>query len=278
MLFNYYQIPYESGRDQVFPFEIEGFIEKFKLPALKTQKCIQILKDQNLIAIAEDYYKPDEIQILADDHHLRDLTNDKPEYGHLVKNLLRTYEGLHFRRKVFLGKLAKNYHYNLFELRTMLRNLQKWEVIFYQEATNKPTIQFQIDKLPQANMPFDNQQYNLRKKTKTEQWNAILDYTKSDLDCRQSFLLKYFGEDVQEACGVCDKCLASNAKTAISERDFLEIRIAILKALKETPSLNIQNLIIINEKFKEVYIRRVLDRLIELDLVEKFDGESFRLK
>jgi ATP-dependent DNA helicase RecQ len=277
MLFNYYQIPYESGRDQVFPFEIEGFIEKFKLPALKTQKCIQILKDQNLISLAEDYYKPDEIQILADDHYLRDLTNDKPEYGHLVKNLLRTYEGLHFRRKVFLGKLAKNYHYNLLELRTMLRNLQKWEVIFYQEATNKPTIQFQIDKLPQANIPFDNQQYNLRKKTRTEQWNAILDYTKSDLGCRQSFLLKYFGEVVQDTCGICDNCLASNAKPTILEVDFLEIRISILKALKENPSLNIQDLIRINKKFKEIYVRRVLDRLIELSLVEKFEGDTFRL-
>ena len=278
MLFNYYQIPYESGRDQVFPFEIEGFVEKFKLPALKTQKCIQILKDQNLISIAEDYYKPDEIQILANDHHLRDLIHNKPEYGHLVKNLLRTYEGLHFRRKVFLGKLAKNYHYNLFELRTMLRNLQKWEVIFYQEATNKPTIQFQIDKIPQANIPFDNQQYNLRRKAKTEQWKAILDYTKSDLGCRQSFLLKYFGEAANEACGVCDNCLASKAKPAISEKDFLEIRTGILKALKETQSLSIQDLIRIHTRFKEVYIRRVLDRLIELGLIKKFDGENFRLQ
>ncbi|MFY7860624.1 MAG: hypothetical protein ACOVP5_00250, partial [Chitinophagales bacterium] len=62
------------------------------------------------------------------------------------------------------------------------------------------------------------------------------------------------------------------------EKDFLEIRTGILKALKETQSLSIQDLIRIHTRFKEVYIRRVLDRLIELGLIKKFDGENFRLQ
>lgn len=276
LLFNHFEIPFNAGEGCRFEFVAEEFNAKYKLNSIKTSQGIQFLKDNNLIHIADEYYKQDEIQIIVAEDELNDFSETKPDYEVLIKNMIRTYEGLFYRRKVNLNVLAKNYHYNLTELRSMLRNLVKWGIIDYHAATDKSTIEFKISKLPPDNIPFDLAFYRERKKVFVAQTQAVIDYLKNDTDCRNKLLLGYFDEQFERKCGICDHCLTQNSKKVMKDSDYIDIKDRLMENLDNKLFVSIEKLIKLCKPYDQIYVRKVLDRLIELQMIEKGMGEVFK--
>jgi len=266
------------GFQQRFDFVIDEFIDKYKLKTIHTHKCLQILSDNELIRYSEAFYRADELRIIADEQTLYEFGQNHSDYDILIKNMIRTYEGIFYKKKVSLHKLAKNYHYNLTELKTMLRNLKKWEIIEYQESTNKPTLEFLINKMNTANIPFDNQQYYDRKKIIATQTESVINFIENDRECRSIQLLNYFGELNSQECEICDVCLSKKAKKLVSKDEYLKIRDSIITQLEKKVFTPIDKLVKLNKPIGEAPVRRVLDRLLELNQIEKGDGEVFRLK
>lgn len=278
LLFNYFEIPYEQGYQRRFEFLIEDFIDKYKLKTVHTSKCIQILKDNELIHINDAFFKSDELQIIADEQRLFDLANSHQELSILIKNIIRTYEGVFYRKKISLHKIAKNYHYNLAELRTMLKRLTKLEIIDYSPSTNKPTLEFLINKSSVEDIPIDTTQYRERKNIITNQINAVIDYINNTKVCRSMQLLEYLGELNSRECGICDICLAKKSSKNISKEDFLEIKNRILALFSKTEFIDLADVENELNIYPSYAIRRVIDRLLELNQLEKGGGETFKLK
>jgi ATP-dependent DNA helicase RecQ len=274
LLFNHFDIPYETGLGRRFDWMVEDFNTQYKLNYWHTAKCLQILVDNELIFIQDAFYKPDEIQLLADERQISDLAEQFPEYGQLLTHLIRAYEGLHFKKRVNLYKLAKNYHYNLTELKISLQKLAQKGIISYEPSTNKPTLEFLTNKTAANDIPIDQAQYRVRKQILLDQTKACLDFIKNTKDCRSRQLLDYLGESQSEKCGICDVCLGE--KNSITKEDYLKIRDAILANLEPNIYTAIDKLIKLLKNYPELAIRKVLDRLLELNQIEKGVGEVFR--
>lgn len=274
LLFNHYEIPYETGKNRRFDWEIDEFLLQYKLDYWHTQKCLQILEDNEFIYIQDAFYKPDELQIIADNKQIADLAEQFPEYGQLIANMIRSFEGIHYKRRVNLHKFAKTYHYNLLELKVSLQNLAKKEIIHYEAATNKPKMEFLIDKLAVKDIPLDIQQYSERKKTLLDQLQSCLDYMQSQKPCRSQQLLNYLGESKSEKCGICDVCIGE--KNSITKEDYLKIRDSILLSLEPNIYTPIDKLVKLLKNYPELAIRKVLDRLLELNQIDKGVGEVFK--
>ncbi|MFN5848895.1 MAG: ATP-dependent DNA helicase RecQ, partial [Chitinophagales bacterium] len=230
LLFNHFDIPYETGLGRRFDWIVEDFNTQYKLNYWHTAKCLQILVDNELIFIQDAFYKPDEIQLLADERTISDLAEQFPEYGQLLTHLIRAYEGLHFKKRVNLYKLAKTYHYNLTELKISLQKLAQKGIINYEPSTNKPTIEFLTNKTAANDVPIDQTQYRVRKQILLDQTKACLDFIKNTKECRSRQLLNYLGESHSEKCGICDVCLVE--KNSITKEDYLKIRDVILANLE----------------------------------------------
>ncbi|MCE2963956.1 MAG: ATP-dependent DNA helicase RecQ [Chitinophagales bacterium] len=274
LLFNHFDIPYETGLGRRFDWIVEDFNTQYKLNYWHTAKCLQILVDNELIFIQDAFYKPDEIQLLADERTISDLAEQFPEYGQLLTHLIRAYEGLHFKKRVNLYKLAKTYHYNLTELKISLQKLAQKGIINYEPSTNKPTIEFLTNKTAANDVPIDQTQYRVRKQILLDQTKACLDFIKNTKECRSRQLLNYLGESHSEKCGICDVCLVE--KNSITKEDYLKIRDVILANLEPNIYTAIDKLIKLLKNYPELAIRKVLDRLLELNQVEKGVGEVFR--
>lgn len=274
LLFNHFDIPYETGLGRRFDWIVEDFNTQYKLNYWHTAKCLQILVDNELIFIQDAFYKPDEIQLLADERQISDLTEQFPEYGQLITHLIRAYEGLHFKKRVNLYKLAKTYHYNLTELKISLQKLAQKGILSYEPSTNKPTLEFLTNKTAANDIPIDQAQYRVRKQILLDQTKACLDFIKNTKDCRSRQLLDYLGESHSEKCGICDVCLVE--KNIITKEDYLKIRDAILANLEPNIYTAIDKLIKLLKNYPELAIRKVLDRLLELNQIEKGVGEVFR--
>jgi hypothetical protein len=69
-------------------------------------------------------------------------------------------------------------------------------------------------------------------------------------------------------------CLSE--KNSITKEDYLKIRDAILANLEPNIYTAIDKLIKLLKNYPELAIRKVLDRLLELNQIEKGVGEVFR--
>lgn len=273
-LFNHFDIPYEMGQGRRYDWSVEEFLSKFKLDYHATHKSLQILQDNALIYIQDAFYKPDELQLLANDRQLKDLAETYPDYGQLISQMIRTYEGIHFKRRVNLFKLAKTYHYHILELKTSLQKLTKLGIVDYEASTNKPTIEFLINKVATKDFPVDQTQYTNRKTSLQDQLKACLNYLEERSICRSIQLLDYLGEKNSAPCGICDCCLSRTNK--IIPQDYLDIRDTILINLESKIYTPIHKLLLLNRKYPEMAVRKVLDRLLELNQIEKGQGEVFK--
>jgi ATP-dependent DNA helicase RecQ len=278
LLFNYFEIPYEQGYQHRYEFLVDEFIDKYKLNGIHTSKCIQILKDNELIRINDAFFKADELQITATEQEIQSLGDMYPEYGILIRNIIRSYDGIFYTKKISLQKIAKNYHYNITELRSMLKILDKKEILIYTPSTNRPTLEFLINKSRVEDIPIDMRQYQERKEIITSQLQSVIDFVENTEECRSYQLLSYLGELDSKNCGICDVCLTRKSLHHLTKDDFIEIKNQILENLSKSEPKDIKVLLIKINQYPVYAIRRVLDRLIELNLIEKQTGELFILK
>jgi ATP-dependent DNA helicase RecQ len=170
--------------------------------------------------------------------------------------------------------LAKTYHYHILELKTSLQKLAKLGIVDYEASTNKPTIEFLINKVATKDFPLDQTQYTNRKTSLKDQLKACLNYLEEKSICRSIQLLDYLGEKNSTPCGVCDCCLSRTNK--IIPQDYLDIRDTILINLESKIYTPIHKLLLLNKKYPELAVRKVLDRLLELNQIEKGQGEVFK--
>lgn len=275
-LCNYYDLPFEQGKNMTEVFSFELFIAQYKLHRAKTEKCLQILVENQLIYIESAFFKPDKLQILIDHSQLNAFYHSYKEYEQLIKQLIRAFEGLFYLRNVDLNYFAKSYHYNLMELKKTLKILHEKQIVLYQASTSQPTLTFLENKTLTTSLTLNNKLYYERKNIYTTQLECVINYLTQKKTCRSIFLLDYFGEKNQQLCQKCDIDTVSMSK--IGKEDYLKIKNTILENLDHRIFIGIDKLLKINKEYREYHVRRVLDRLTELELIEKGNGEMFKLK
>jgi ATP-dependent DNA helicase RecQ len=78
-----------------------------------------------------------------------------------------------------------------------------------------------------------------RKESFEEKLKAVKYYVTENHICRTKLLVKYFGETVEEDCGICDVC-TSLKKTSLSTAGFSEIVAALENELKQSALTGVQ--------------------------------------
>ena len=76
------------------------------------------------------------------------------------------------------------------------------------------------NRLYPGNLQLSPKRYALLKGAYTDRVEAMKDYVAEDLECRASFLLRYFGEEPAAPCGKCDIC-RERARSAIDTAEAL---------------------------------------------------------
>ncbi|RQH18573.1 hypothetical protein D5R40_32865 [Okeania hirsuta] len=78
--------------------------------------------------------------------------------------------------------------------------------LIYVPQKENPQIIFLQERLPIEDLFIDQQLYHFRKNRYLERVNKAISYAETVL-CRQQQLVRYFGEDNEEKCEICDVCL-----------------------------------------------------------------------
>ena len=232
---NYYNIVIGTGKFTTWDFEINDFCSKFSLPALETFNALKILEKEGYILLSEAIHTPSKVKILADKTEIYRFQIENKEYSKFIDILLRMYSGL-FTDFVRIDEfsIAKKLKIDKLEVVKILNKLDKFSVVAYQPASDKPKITLLSDAVNHKDINLSAQHYFDRKKEAIQRFNSIRDYLEKSTKCRSQMLLEYFGEQNSLRCRKCDVC-ESRVKTGLSEYKFNEILNIVKPALNESP-------------------------------------------
>ncbi len=165
------------------------------------------------------------------------------ELQNLILALVKVYGYSSFKNLVELdiNKLIKNLDIGRSSFLYQLESLDRIGIIELHIPSNLKSFKMLRERVPSKDLYLNYKEINSiinNAKTKLE---AVVDYCFTD-DCRFKFVLKYFGENVDDyKCGKCDNCLHKGSSDQVSNEYITEI---IIRTLKEFSGGLLQNRLI----------------------------------
>lgn len=219
-LANYYQLPVGSGAGVSFDFNMNAFCTAYNLDSLNTFNCLKILEMEELLELSDNIDLPSRLHITVRHEALYEFQVKNVRYDHLIKTILRSYEGLFDDYGVINeGEIAKRSGMTMEDVKDMLRRLEGQNMVSYVPQNQSPQITFLTERLDLKNINISREHLADRKERYIRNMKAVIGYAAETTFCRQQQLLHYFGEELNHRCGSCDVCLSRN-KLGLNDLEF----------------------------------------------------------
>ncbi len=254
---NYFELAVGSGKEMVFPFNLNDFCLKFKLPILPTYNALKMLEQAEYICLTDESDNPSRIMFIVKRDELYSVQINNPELDRLMQLLLRSYTGL-FTEYAHINEdlLAKRLDSNRQTVYEQLKTLGKLGVVSYIPAKKTPFVVYTCNRLDEDKIHLSKAVYDDRReryKTRTE---AMLHYATAETGCRSQILLRYFGQTGTRPCGQCDLCLKNKAQN-MQQTEYEKISREIEILLKEEPRTMTETVAAIKNRSDEKTIRAI---------------------
>lgn len=234
-LTNFLQLAIGQGQYQTFAFDINDFLQQYKLPAAKTYHALDIMAKEGLLDLSTNFKVPSRLKILAHRTTLYDYQLRNSKVDALIKTLLRSYGGLDLEYGAIYEKgLAFRSGLNLDTVQELLQTLHQRQMIDYIPQNSDSTLTFLHGRIEAKYITISPENLQQRYLTLEKRVDAVCDYTEQNIRCRSVVLLHYFGEKKSEPCGKCDVCRARK-KTTLSADQFEKHKEKILYQLEKAP-------------------------------------------
>lgn len=241
---NFFQLAIGSGKDQSFSFDISDFCTQNKLNVIKVYNALKFLEHDEYLVLSESVNQDSKVFVKCARVVLENFIQKQEKYKDLFKLMLRSYGGMfdgyvRIKEKHLAGKLNKT----IATIKSDLSFFEKQNLIIYDKQNSLPKIFFLEQRLEKKDLLLNVDNIKNRIHIFEKKHIEMLHYAKTKDSCRSQLLLKYFGENTKELCGVCDVCLGRNNKE-ISE---IEIEV-ISKKIKKEILANSKSLELIKKK------------------------------
>ena len=268
---SYLNITIESSKNASFDFDINEFVNRFRLDLMSTYSSIKVLQKEGYLEYSESVFVPSKIIFITKRNDLYNFQISNSKFDSFIKLLLRTYSGVFTDyARINEAQLARLTNSTEEIIKTYLIELSRKGIINYVPQKQKPSVFFNTEYLDIKNLKISKENYGLRKQTFITKIESVINYSASNNKCRSQLLLEYFGEDDSYRCGNCDVCNRRN-ELGLSKYEFD----VILKEIKEI--IQKEESILLNElvnkiNYREVKIIKVIQWLFENDKIRQDDN------
>ncbi|MES2410335.1 MAG: ATP-dependent DNA helicase RecQ [Bacteroidota bacterium] len=272
-LCSFFQIAYGEGIDEQFSFNLNQFCAKYNFPILKTYNALQFLDRQGVINLSQEFSEKLSIQFIIPSKEVIRYVSLNPNDEEIVLTILRTYPGIYDMQTAFNPTLiAKKSNSDEKTVLSLLQKLKGKQIIDLIAKNNDATITFNEVREDERTINRVSKFLEAQNKLKTEQLRAVLYYSKETKTCKHKLLMRYFGETINEDCGVCSYCISKNKKKQNPE-PISEKIIELLK-MQDFNSRDIQKL----TKLPKDDVIFALQNLLEKDTISIKSNNLYSLK
>jgi len=209
-LCNYLRVPQGSGKDNVFDFNMQDFVSKYRLPVIETFNSLNFLQREGYIEFTEEINNPSRVHFVTgrDDLYKFQVANEA--FDGFIKLLLRSYTGMF---SVFVAineeELSKKSGLTRDTIYRFLVKLSSLNIIRYIPGKKTALVIFTEERLERKALKISADNYIEVRDKYIFRINKMIDYADSNTRCRSVMLLDYFGEKA-DRCGICDVCRERN--------------------------------------------------------------------
>ncbi len=209
-LCNFLQVPMGAGKDNVFDFNMQDFVSRFRLPVIETYNSLSFLQREGYIEFTEEINNPSRVHFTVgrDDLYKFQVANES--FDGFIKLLLRSYSGM-FSEFVAINEdtLSKKSALTRDNIYRYLVKLSTLNIIKYIPGKKTSLVIFTEERLERKALIISPENYLQVKEKHADRLNKIIDYADYNTRCRSVTLLEYFGEEA-DRCGICDVCRDRN--------------------------------------------------------------------
>ncbi|MGM5470102.1 RecQ family ATP-dependent DNA helicase [Flavobacteriaceae bacterium LMO-SS05] len=273
-LCNYFQISYGEGELTTYQFNFNSFCSTYSFKTILVYNTLQILDRTSILKLSQQFKYQTQLQFIVSNEALFNYVERHPNLEIFIKSVLRTYGGIfEHLLKIDLSTIANKASVTEDHVIATLIQLKKDGIVEFQFSDTDSEITFlqprEDDKTINRIGKTVEQQFQL----KSEQIQAVLEYVSNDTICKNIQLLKYFGEEHHENCGICSVCLSKKPNRKYSAK---VVQNSIILALEKQP-LSSRNLVS-QLNYKEAVILEILKTLIEHDIIEITTANTYKIK
>lgn len=229
---DFFGIEEGEGKGFAFEFDPDSFVKNFKLDYIPALAAIHVLQVAGYLECTTDIHSRSRIsfRVLRDQLYNIDLKDTLLEK--LVEFVLRHYPGI-FVQYAYIDEqyLAENLGTERQKIYEALLVLAKRKIISYIPGNDRPYIMYHQPRVPSSYLHIGREAYEDRKAAYAAKVGRMTGYIEEEEQCRQLYLMEYFGQKEKYPCGICDRCLAQKKEKRIPGKKNLDHR--ILSVLEE---------------------------------------------
>lgn len=224
---NFYQIPVGSGQDSRFDFEMEKICAAYSFDVYTFFSAMRFIEREGLVALPEHSELQSRLFITVGKEELYRFQVSNREIGDMLTSLLRIYGGI-FTDYTPISENAIGQRCSKTETQVanMLKELNRLQMAEYIPKTLKPQIIFSSPRIDIKDLYVSDRNYKDLKRSEANRREAIIRYATNNSECRSRQLLRYFGEEQQSGCGICDVCLARKRQESIPLEEMIKQALA----------------------------------------------------
>lgn len=270
-IFNFYQIPVESGEGLSVSFDINEVTRNYNLKPVMVYNAIKCLEKEGYFSFLDGGYEPSKVMMVMGKDDLYNFQIKFPKYEPVIKVLLRSYGGLyeqyaHIKEKEVAYRAKISEH----ELSVQLDNLNTQGVISFIPQTTLPKLIFLQNRI---NLKFESIRlinYPILKEKALTRINSVVNYVTEKNICRSRLLLSYFNETDFKDCQYCDVCVEKYKRNLETEEGLIEN----IKIELGTHALNLTDLISMFPSINGKRLHQIINQLIDDDVLRIDSGKN----
>ncbi|NOT37141.1 MAG: RecQ family ATP-dependent DNA helicase [Saprospiraceae bacterium] len=252
-------------------FDIDKFCFQYKLNREICIAAIQLLAQSGWLISNSAFNIPSKVIITANEEALQNLYTRDPQSKNVIIAMLRQYEGiLSVPTTISEKDIAFQCQLQEEQVVKILLKLHHEEIINYIPKREKPQILILNNRVRSNHITLDEKWIQQRKKILQHKIESMIQYVNTN-ECRQKFILQYFGEKSTHHCNICDNCLAAK-KLKLPHTTKEKWTIEILELCYNNPGIYLRSLYQYFPSNKQHWVDEIIQELLgEEKLFRKFD-------
>ncbi|GAA4281674.1 RecQ family ATP-dependent DNA helicase [Gaetbulibacter aestuarii] len=273
-LCSYFQIPYGEGDYNTFNFDFTSFCKTYKLNTLLTYNALLVLDRNSVISLSRQFKNKVSLQFKIPNKVLLKYLENDGKKALIVKALLRLYGGVFDQEtRINTNKVSDKAGVSEKEIIHILETLEKDDIIEFKHIKTDAQITFIEPREDRITINRIAEIIEQQNKVKQDQVHAMLEYIENENECKSVQLLRYFGEEKTEECGICSVCIERESQSKPSDLKHLQKEIVLLLEHSDLSS----RAIISKLDAAENDTKQVLKFLLEKDIIKITKTNTYSL-
>jgi ATP-dependent DNA helicase RecQ len=214
-----YQIAMGELSEELFNFNLNEFSLQYDLNPGAVFQALLHFQSEGVIMLDERSIRSSQVKIVENSKMLYDLQSSPNTKGKVLQLLLRNFGGIHEQfTPISEMLLARKAGLTKEVVCDTLSSLDRDKVLHYRKFSEGMHLRFLVPR--EDNFVFQTIKNNIHSKNRVRKVKLkdMLSLVASRDECRQVYLLRYFGEVLQIPCGHCDNCISKNKKKVSPDR------------------------------------------------------------